>query len=101
MKVQVLTFDGCPHRERTIDAVQAAAYAVGAAIDLERVRVQPGSDLVGLRFLGSPTVLVDGVDVEPSARSRTDFAFGCRVYGPSGGVPPLDLLRAALAAKAP
>lgn len=70
-------------------------------IDLEPVPVRPESDLACLRFLGSPTVQVDGLDIEPSARSRTDFAVGCRVYGPSGDVPPRDLVLAALAGAAP
>jgi hypothetical protein len=33
-----------------------------------------------LRFLGSPTVRVDGRDVEPGAEERRDFVFSCRVY---------------------
>jgi hypothetical protein len=41
-----------------------------------------------LRFLGSPTVRVDGRDVEPGAHERHEFAFSCRVYqterGPAG-----------------
>jgi len=97
MKVQVLYFEGCPHQEGTLEVVRATARELGTAIELEPVRVHAGSDLAGLRFLGSPTVLVDGVDVEPSAHARTDFAFGCRVYGSGGGVPPRDLVLAALA----
>jgi hypothetical protein len=101
MKVQVLYFDGCPNHGGAVDVVRAAARELGVAIELETVPVEPGGDLAELRFLGSPTVLVDGVDVEPSARARTDFAFGCRVYGPAGGVPPRDLVLAALARSAP
>ena len=47
-----------------------------------------------LRFLGSPTVQVDGVDIEPNARNRTSFS--CRMFGPLGGAIPKDLLRVAL-----
>jgi hypothetical protein len=38
-----------------------------------------------LRFLGSPTVRVDGVDVEPGAEKRRDFAFSCRIYRSEDG----------------
>ena len=51
------------------------------------------------RFLGSPTVLVDGVDVEPSARNSDQIGFGCRIYTCGDkrvGVPGEDLIRAAL-----
>jgi hypothetical protein len=33
-----------------------------------------------LRFLGSPSVRVDGRDVEPGAEARTDYDLSCRVY---------------------
>jgi len=40
------------------------------------------------RFLGSPTVRINGVDVEPGATERTDFGLTCRLFampdGPSG-----------------
>ena len=42
-------------------------------------------DAVGLRFLGSPTVRVDGRDVEPGAEERHEFVFSCRVYRGSRG----------------
>lgn len=38
-----------------------------------------------LRFLGSPTVRVEGRDVEPGAEVRTDFALSCRVFRTEGG----------------
>jgi len=43
------------------------------------------------RFLGSPTVRVDGGDVDPDAPARTDFGLKCRLYRSSegtSGVPP-------------
>lgn len=44
------------------------------------------------RFLGSPSVRVDDVDVEPGAQARTDFGLKCRLYrsadGQSGLPPP-------------
>ena len=51
------------------------------------------------RFIGSPTVLVDGVDVEPSARNSDQIGFGCRTYvcgDRRAGVPSEELIRAAL-----
>ena len=51
------------------------------------------------RFLGSPSVRVDGRDVEPGADARTDFAMKCRLYrndeGQSG-VPPRAWIAGAL-----
>ena len=51
------------------------------------------------RFLGSPTVLVNGMDVEPSARNSDQIGFGCRTYVCGDrrvGVPGEDLIRKAI-----
>jgi protein-disulfide isomerase len=50
-------------------------------------------------FLGSPTIRVDGQDVEPAARAASDFGMTCRTYidrGQRTGVPPLEWIRAAV-----
>jgi hypothetical protein len=51
------------------------------------------------RFHGSPTILVDGVDLEGPAPDRDGYHLRCRVYAPHGecpGVPAAELIRAAL-----
>ena len=54
------------------------------------------------RFLGSPSVRVDGVDVDPGAAGRDDFGLKCRLYSTGAGLqgtPPdewvLEALRGA------
>jgi hypothetical protein len=34
---------------------------------------------VAERFLGHPTVRIDGMDVDPTAGDRTEYAFACRL----------------------
>ena len=63
---------------------------------VEEVEVRDEADAERLRFIGSPTIRVDGADIEPDAGTRTDFALSCRLYEGSG-VPPRELLEAALA----
>lgn len=72
------------------------------------VRPKPTVDLVEvadleaaarLRFLGSPTIRVDGRDVEPGADERREFVLSCRVYRSEGGAaghPDESWIRAAL-----
>jgi hypothetical protein len=38
------------------------------------------------RFLGSPTLRIDGRDVEPGAERRTDFGLKCRLYRSDNGL---------------
>jgi hypothetical protein len=51
------------------------------------------------RFHGSPTILIDGVDLEGPSLDRDGYHLRCRTYYPHGeclGVPTGDLIRAAL-----
>jgi hypothetical protein len=54
--------------------------------EIRLVEVSDADAAVELRFLGSPTVRVDGVEVEPGAEARRDFALACRVYRSERGV---------------
>jgi hypothetical protein len=38
------------------------------------------------RFLGSPTVRVDGRDIEPGAEDRDDYGLKCRLYRTDAGL---------------
>lgn len=50
-------------------------------------------------FLGSPSIRVDGRDIEPGAQARTDYVLSCRLYRTEDGTsgqPDERLLRDAL-----
>ena len=95
MRVRVLYFDGCPNRDSTIDVVRLAVGAARVGTAVETVEVRTAEEAIRLRFLGSPTVQIDGIDVDPAARARTDFSLACRLYGASG-VPPAELIADAI-----
>jgi hypothetical protein len=38
------------------------------------------------RFLGSPTVRVNGRDVDPTAHTRRDYGLSCRLYASPDGL---------------
>lgn len=93
--VRVLFFEGCPGHRPAVESVRRVAAELGLPVRVEEVEVRDPADAERLRFLGSPTVQVNGFDVEPAARGRTEFAFGCRTYHGSP-IPPEPLIRAAL-----
>jgi hypothetical protein len=95
MKVELLYFAGCPNRGPALEVLRRAAQVVGIDAEIEEVEIRDEAEAERLRFLGSPTLRVNGRDVEPDADGRTDFALGCRMYGGSG-VPPQDLVEASL-----
>ena len=98
--VELLYFEGCPNVEPVRALVQRVAADLGITAALRLVEVTP-QEVERFRFLGSPSVRVNGHDIEPGADERTAFTFACRVYEtPSGlsGRPTREWVRAALTA---
>jgi hypothetical protein len=88
MKVEVQVSSSCGHRAATLAAVQAAMAEAGVAGEPQLVNVGDYEQAKALRCFGSPTVRVDGVDVEYGEREPEEFTTGCRYYNsPEGWVP--------------
>jgi copper chaperone CopZ len=100
MKVQVLYFEGCPNHEPAVALARQVIADLGVDASVGVVEVKGADDAERMRFLGSPTVIVDGVDIEPCARNRTDFGFCCRTYN-GKGIPPRKLFEDALHDRGP
>ncbi len=80
MRIEILFFDECPNVTLAETRVRQALSSTQGSADVRLVRVEDQSDAVRRRFLGSPTVRVDGVDVDDTAASRDDYGLQCRVY---------------------
>lgn len=68
--VEVLYFDGCPHFETFLPHLRELLAEHGITAPVTLTRVDGDGDAQALRFLGSPTVRVGGIDVEPAAAER-------------------------------
>ena len=101
--VEILYFDGCPNHEPAVELVERIDRELGTGAELKLVNVPDQEAATRLRFLGSPTIRVDGVDVDPLTAQRSDYALSCRIFstelGPSGR-PEERWVRDALAAAA-
>jgi hypothetical protein len=98
MRVELVFFDGCPSHDQLLPRVRELAAEAGAELVLRRVETPREAERE--RFLGSPTVRVDGRDVEPGASARTDYGLKCRIYRSEelgqSPLPPEGWIRAAL-----
>ena len=98
--VEVLTFAGCPHAEPALELVRRVVADAGVVATVRRVDVRDSEAAAAHRFLGSPTIRVNGRDIEPGAQEeRGEYVLSCRVYRtPSGlkGEPDERWLRDAL-----
>jgi len=101
MKIELLYSTACS------DHVQARQYLrevlaeenVSAAI--EEIRVETAEDAKRLQFLGSPTIRIEGMDVEGWSAQPRDYGWRCRTYhdnGQSYGYPSKEMIRWAIQA---
>ncbi len=99
MKIEVLYFDGCPSHAALVPRLQEMLESEGVKYQIELRAVETPEDAERERFLGSPTLRIDGSDVDPDAGERRDFGLKCRLYRVGGGYSPLpadEWIRAAL-----
>ena len=99
MNVELLHFNGCPGYEKLLPRLRALLDDAGAGDALTLRRIEGEDAAAAERFLGSPTVRVNGRDVDPGAADRDDFGLKCRLYRTDAGLehmPPDSWIRAAL-----
>jgi hypothetical protein len=99
MKIEILYLDGCPNRHPAVALVSDILRQETQSAELVEIEVKDAATAQQVQFLGSPSIRIDGRDVEPAARSSRAFGFGCRTYlneGARAGVPPAAWIRAAV-----
>jgi hypothetical protein len=100
MDVELLVVPDCPNESVALSVLRSAFDRVGLAGQSVRTTVIANQDQAEERsFVGSPTILINGVD--PFGVAGQSPAYACRVYAtPAGlsGVPPLDDIISALTA---
>lgn len=99
MKIELLYFSGCTTYQEAETLIEEVVHSLGVAAEVGSQGVETQEDAARLRFLGSPTIRVDGMDIDPAARSSTDYGLKCRVYRNGNrfvGVPPRELLEHAI-----
>lgn len=84
--VEVLWFQGCPNHEDAERMVRGIAGSIGVAMELRRIEIPDEATGRVHGFPGSPTIRVDGRDVEPGWELCEDCTPRCRVYLTSAGL---------------
>jgi hypothetical protein len=65
--VEILVTDGCPHEELALELVSASARRLGVRPVVDLVEISDLDEASALRFVGSPTIRVNGQDVAPAS----------------------------------
>ena len=97
--IELLHIAGCPNSGETLLRLQrAVGKTMPANTAIKYVLVDSAETAAQFLFAGSPTILVDGVDLFPTDGRTNDLA--CRIYlTPDGmaGSPTQQQIEAALA----
>ena len=84
MKATLYYFTDCPSYTTALENLKEALRREGLPEDVETIAVADGDEARAVRFLGSPTIRFNGVDVEGPEAESAGYGYGCRVY--AGGV---------------
>jgi hypothetical protein len=87
--IELLYWEGCPSYPEALELLRDVLATRGRDDEIELREVSTQADAVALRFPGSPTIRVEGRDVDPdSATARP--ALNCRIYRlPDGRISPI------------
>ena len=99
MDIEFLYWEGCPSYPEARQLLGEVLAERGVDVEIEVREVTSQDEAEALGFQGSPTIRVDGRDVDPVGASARP-ALMCRIYRkPDGGVSPVptrEQLEAAL-----
>lgn len=101
VKIEILYFDGRPNHEPAVERVEAVLKEEGIGATISGVNVRDAAAAREVAFQGSPSIRVNGVDVEPAAQSSRDYGMMCRTYAVNGrreGLPSREMVREAILA---
>ena len=73
MQVKVISLEKCSATDLTIALIDEVAGETGVQIDFEHVIVKTREDAIAQRHIGSPTVQVNGLDIDRGARDIEQF----------------------------
>lgn len=93
MKAEIFYFDGCPSYKTTHKNLKAALKELRLAAEVKLVLVDSPERAEALHFQGSPSIRIDGRDLE---NVNEGFTYGCRVYSFKGkltGAPTKEYIK--------
>jgi hypothetical protein len=80
VRIEILTFADCPNAETTRERVSQALEHEAVDAEIVEVPVETPEAAQELHFLGSPSVRVNGQDVDVSVDDARAYGFMCRTY---------------------
>src|SRR3990167_7206749 len=103
MKIQLLHTADCHAWKNSLSVLEEALRAKDVEVKYEIVLIETQDQAQTYKFAGSPTILIDGIDVDPIAQSIKQYSVSsCRPYfyqGKTYDYPPKEMILEALTKK--
>ena len=84
--IEILAREDCPSRGMAIAVVERVVAETGVSAWIEVIEMTSEEQARERRFLGSPTVRIEGRDVDQRLNGRTEFTLADRVYRTDRGL---------------
>jgi hypothetical protein len=89
VKIELYWWEGCPSHPEALALLEEVLAERGIDAEVELHEVKTDEEAVLHRFPGSPTIRIDGRDIDP-AGAASPPALNCRIYRlPDGRVSPV------------
>jgi len=96
MTIEVLYVPGCPNHQPALRRLKKILQSEAVDVPIQEIAVRDEEAARSLRFPGSPTIRINGLDPEPN--SGGFFGLACRLYSGRSGVPSEETLHRAISA---
>lgn len=100
MKVEVLYVAECPSHPAAVNLLREVLAIEGVTAEIQEVLVEDDRMARQLGFRGSPTIRIEGCDIESESKESRNFGISCRLYPGSKqiGLPPVEMVQRAICA---
>lgn len=92
-KIQFLYFEGCPSYKPALTNLKEIIEEEKIVANIEMVRVESPEEAQKVGFQGSPSIKINGIDLEDK---NDGFSFNCRLYNVDGkltGTPSKEFIK--------
>jgi|SRR5271156_4502375 len=95
MNIEVLYVPNCPNHAVALERLREILAGEGLEAHFNEVLVSSAAMAYSLRFPGSPTIRINGHDIEQEGETAL-FGLMCRLYADGNGAPSHKRLRDAI-----
>jgi hypothetical protein len=98
LRVTFQYIDDCPSHEQALARLRKVLNEEGVSAKIDVIKIESEEQAKRLRFVGSPTILVNGIDIDPQPIDQ--YGLACRAYQLEDGrispLPSEEMIRRAI-----